>query len=112
MPVCKSAFKTLSQTLQYSTASVSLACGGRLADAQFEKLLKKGTTLNKSVFLGTSQTLPAFLSTAWLALLRHLTEYARLRAEPYLMPRAIEELLNYAVKLRKHRSHVSPASDC
>jgi Cytochrome P450 len=68
----------------------------RLANAQFEKLLEKSTTLNKSVFLGTSQTLPAFLSNAWLALLRHPTEYVRLRAEPYLMPRGIEELLRYA----------------
>jgi cytochrome P450 len=96
MPVCKSAFRTLSQTLQYSTGSVSLGLRRRLANPQFERLLKKGTTLNKSVFLGTSQTLPAFLSNAWLALLRHPTEYARLRAEPYLMPRAIEELLRYA----------------
>jgi hypothetical protein len=95
-PVCKSAFRALSQTLQYSAASLSLGFRRRLANAQFEKLLKKGTTVNKSVFLGTSQALPAFLSNAWLALLRHPTEYARLRAEPYLMPRAIEELLRYA----------------
>jgi hypothetical protein len=96
MPVCKSAFRTILQTLQYSTASVLLGLRRRHANAQFEKLVKKSTTLNKSVFLGTSQTLPAFLSNAWLALLRHPTEYARLRAEPYLMPRAIEELLRYA----------------
>jgi hypothetical protein len=92
-PLCKSAFRTISQTLQYSAASVSHGLRRRLANAQFEKLVKNGRTLNKSVFLGTSQTLPAFLSNAWLALLRHPTEYARLRAEPYLMPRAIEELL-------------------
>jgi cytochrome P450 len=36
------------------------------------------------------------LANAWLALFRHPSELARLRAEPVLMPRAIEELLRYA----------------
>jgi cytochrome P450 len=47
-------------------------------------------------FVALSQTLPCFLANAWLALLRHPAELARLRSDPGLMPRAIEELLRYA----------------
>jgi hypothetical protein len=36
------------------------------------------------------------LTSAWLALFRHPDEFARLRDQPELMPRAIEELLRYA----------------
>ena len=47
-------------------------------------------------FVALSQTLPALLANAWLALLLHPSEMARLRAIPDLMPGAIEELLRYA----------------
>jgi cytochrome P450 len=50
----------------------------------------------KSVILGVSQTLPGFLSNAWLALMRHPEEMRRLRAEPALVPVAVEELLRHA----------------
>jgi len=96
VPVCKLAFRTILQMLQYSSASVSIGIRRRLAKAKFERLLKEDKALNKSVFLGTSQTLPSFLSNAWLALLSHPTQYARLRAEPHLIYRAVAELLRYA----------------
>ncbi len=50
----------------------------------------------KSVILGVSQTLPGFLSNAWLALMRHPEEMRRLRVEPALVPAAVEELLRHA----------------
>jgi cytochrome P450 len=37
-----------------------------------------------------------FWANAWLALLENPSQLERLRAEPYLMPRAIEELLRYS----------------
>jgi cytochrome P450 len=77
--------------------SISHGFRRRLANVTLEKLIKNGTIpRGKSVFLGTSQTLPAFLSNAWLALFRNPDECARLRAEPHLMPKAIDELLRYA----------------
>jgi cytochrome P450 len=95
-PICKSAFRVFSQSLYSSIASASFALPKRAANTEFEELHRKGAIrLGRSVFLGTSQTIPFFLANAWLALLRHPTELDRLRAEPDLMPRAIEELLRY-----------------
>jgi cytochrome P450 len=67
----------------------------KLARARFELFFRKRPG-DKSAFIGISETLPAFLANAWLALLRHPAEFARLRAQPELMPAAIEELLRYA----------------
>jgi cytochrome P450 len=50
----------------------------------------------QSLFRGLSQTLPDFLATAWLALLEHPSQFLRLRAEPHLVPKGVEELLRYA----------------
>ncbi|MBV8551204.1 MAG: cytochrome P450 [Acidobacteriaceae bacterium] len=47
-------------------------------------------------FVALSQTLPRFLANAWLALLRHPAELARLDTDANLLPKAIEELLRYA----------------
>lgn len=95
--VCKSAFRFLFQILHYSIAAASLELPKRLANAEFEKLDRTGAIpMGKSVFLGTSQTISFFLANAWLALLRNPAQLVRLRAEPDLMPRAIEELLRYA----------------
>ena len=69
----------------------------RIANARLERLLQRvrmrGT---RSLFLGLSQTLPDFLANAWLALLEHPSQLVRLRAEPHLAPRALEELLRYS----------------
>ena len=97
IPVCDLAFRLVSQTLQYSILSVPLRFRRRLAKARLDRLLENGTIpAGEAVFLGTSQTLPAFLANAWLALLLHPPEWARLREQPDLMPRAIDELLRYA----------------
>jgi cytochrome P450 len=50
----------------------------------------------KSMFLGISQTLPSFLANVWLALLRSPSTMEALRAEPFLIPKAVEETLRYA----------------
>jgi cytochrome P450 len=54
-----------------------------------------------AAFVALSQTLPRFLTCAWLALMRHPDEWRRLHAEPELMPRAMEELLRYAGLARR-----------
>lgn len=52
--------------------------------------------LAQATFVGIVQTLPRLLASGWLALFQHPAEVARLRANPTLMPRAVEELLRYA----------------
>ena len=47
-------------------------------------------------FVALSQTLPCFLANAWLALLDDPERAEMLRAEPELMPQAIEELLRHS----------------
>lgn len=66
------------------------------ASTELEIKLQGGMPMRTPAFVALSQTLPCFLANAWLALCRHPSELARLRAEPVLMPRAIEELLRYA----------------
>jgi hypothetical protein len=67
----------------------------RLAKARFEFFFRKRPS-EKSAFIGISETLPAFLANAWVALLRHPPELRRLRRQPELMASAMEELLRYA----------------
>jgi cytochrome P450 len=60
--------------------------------------------MGRPSFVGMVQTLPRLLASGWLALVRHPGEVARLRAEPQLLPRAVEELLRYAgIVPRLHR---------
>jgi cytochrome P450 len=67
------------------------------ASSELERLLTGGAIpMRAPTFVALSQTLPAFLANAWLALLRHPAELAQLRDQPYLMPRAMNELLRYA----------------
>jgi len=69
----------------------------RIANARLHRILRKVRTCGaQSLFLGISQTLPDFLANAWLALLENPSQLARLRAEPHLIPRAVEELLRYS----------------
>jgi hypothetical protein len=96
-PVCESAFRVLSHSLHGSIATASFVLPKRAANTEFEKLDRRGALgLGKSVFLGSSQTIPLFLANAWRALFLHPAELVRLCAEPSLMPRAVEELLRYA----------------
>lgn len=74
-----------------------LHSAAKRADAELARRLQ-GSEIPMSgpAFVALSQTLPCLLANAWLALLRHPAELARLCAEPALMPRAIEELLRFA----------------
>ncbi len=64
-------------------------------------------------FVALSQTLPCFLGNAWLALLTHPESAEMLRAEPALMPDAMEELLRHSgparAQFRQAVDHVSLA---
>jgi len=67
------------------------------AAAELARLLPiAGAPVAVQAFVALSQTLPYFLANAWLELLRHPRETIRLRAQPGLMPQAVEELLRYA----------------
>jgi len=66
----------------------------KLANLEFEFFFR-GRPGDKSAFIGVSETLPAFLANAWVALLRHPDEFARLRSHPETIPAAIEEFLRY-----------------
>ncbi len=48
------------------------------------------------MFIALAHSLPAFLGNAWLALEEHPAEWARLRQEAALLPKAIDELLRFA----------------
>jgi len=52
--------------------------------------------LTQQTFIGVSQTLPRLLASGWLALFSNPDEVGRLRSDPSLGPRAVEELLRYA----------------
>jgi hypothetical protein len=79
-----------------SPKSIWLAVQRKIANARLQRLLRRVRSHgSQSLFMGLSQTLPDFLANAWLALLEHPSQLARLRAEPDLMPRAVDELLRY-----------------
>lgn len=54
------------------------------------------SSFRKSMFLGIAQTVPAFLASAWAALLQHPVQTRELQAQANWMPNAVEELLRYA----------------
>ncbi len=54
------------------------------------------SALGVQAFAALCHTLPAFLGNAWLAMLKHPVEMARLKANPALLPDALEELLRLA----------------
>jgi cytochrome P450 len=65
----------------------------------------------RTIMLGLTQTLPAFLASAWLALLQNPEEMARLRSSPSLLPSAMEELLRHAGQVRNlYREAIAPCS--
>jgi len=79
-----------------SLRSLRRAVQRRIANARLQKLLRRVRVRGaESLFRGVSQTLPDFLANAWLGLMEHPFQLARLRAEPPLMPKAMEELLRY-----------------
>jgi len=54
------------------------------------------TPLAVQAFVALTQTLPCTLAGAWHALLAHPDQARLLRAEPALLPRAVDELLRHA----------------
>ena len=67
------------------------------AEALLERMMKsRKFSASKPMFAGLTQTLPSFLAKAWLALLKHPHQAARLIENPALMAGATEELLRYA----------------
>jgi cytochrome P450 len=52
--------------------------------------------VRKSLFLGIAQTVPAFLASAWVALLQHPSEWRILQTHSDWIPKATEECLRYA----------------
>jgi cytochrome P450 len=71
---------------------------GRQARAQHataEMSSRMRNAFHVQAFVALSQTLPVFLANAWLTLLQHPADTAGLRAQPDLLPSAIEELLRY-----------------
>jgi cytochrome P450 len=59
-----------------------------------------GASADVQTYVALSQTLPCFLAKAWLELFRRSDEADRLRAQPELMPKAVEELLRHASPAR------------
>jgi cytochrome P450 len=69
----------------------------RIARVRLDRLLRSAHVPRvQSLFLGLTQTMPEFLANAWLALLENPSQLTRLRAEPDLISKAIEELLRYS----------------
>ena len=72
------------------------------ATVELERVFQHlGVPMGEPTFIAISQTSARLLSNAWLALLSHPAEYARLRAQPDLMPGAVEEMLRYAGIVRR-----------
>jgi cytochrome P450 len=84
------------------SADTDLRADAAAATAELERIFATGPIpMGEPAFVALSQTLPRLLANAWLALVRHPDEFARLRAHPELMPAAIEELLRYAGIVRR-----------
>ncbi len=82
------------------------------ATGELERIFENGPIpMGEPAFVALSQTLPRLLANAWLALVRHPEEYARLRAHPELMPGAIDELLRYAGIVRRVFRRATAAID-
>jgi len=80
----------------------ALRADAAAATAELERMFESGPIpMGEPAFVALSQTLPRLLANAWLALVWHPGEFARLRAHTELMPGAIEELLRYAGIVRR-----------
>jgi len=67
------------------------------ATRELERLLENARVpMAEPTFVGISQTFSRALAKAWVALVQHPDEWARLRAQPDLLPGAMDELLRYA----------------
>jgi cytochrome P450 len=83
-------------------ADTALRADAAAATAELERIFEAGPIpMGEPAFVAMSQTLPRLLASAWLALVRHPGEFARLRAHPDLLPAAVDELLRYAGIVRR-----------
>jgi hypothetical protein len=74
-----------------------LKCKAKEANKELDHFFQaRSTPFLKSVLLGVAQTLPAFLASAWVALLHNPSQRQKLQECPERLPKAIEELLRYA----------------
>jgi cytochrome P450 len=71
--------------------------GSQAAVAELASLFPgAGASAQVQAYVAISQTLPCLLARAWLELLRHPAEASRLRSQPDLVPKSIDELLRHA----------------
>jgi cytochrome P450 len=83
-------------------ADQALRADAAAATAELERIFEAGPIpMGEPAFVAMSQTLPRLLASAWLALVRHPREYARLRTQPELLPAAMDELLRYGGIVRR-----------
>jgi hypothetical protein len=80
------------------------------ATTQLESIFQHGPVpMGEPTFVALSQTMPRLLASCWFALVSHPREYAILRAQPDLMPAAVEEMLRYAGIVRRvYRRSTAP----
>ena len=84
------------------STDAALKADAAQATAELERIFADGPIpMGEPAFVALSQTLPRLLTNAWLALVRHPEEFARLRAHPELLAGAVEELLRYAGIVRR-----------
>jgi hypothetical protein len=96
-----------------SFESLWLGAQRRIANARLQRLLRRMRVRGaQSLFLGLSQTLPEFVANSWLALLEHPFHLLRLRAEPQLVPKAVEELLRYSGPVHTLVREANEAIEC
>ncbi|HEX3880452.1 MAG TPA: cytochrome P450 [Bryobacteraceae bacterium] len=70
------------------------------ATAELEEI-NRSIPLGEPTFVALSQTTPRLIANAWLALIANPDEYAQLRANPEMMPSAVEELLRFSGIVRR-----------
>jgi cytochrome P450 len=86
----------------------------KLADKELQQLFPDSQSpMAGPAFVALSQTLAALLSSAWLALLQHSEELARLHRSPELSAAAVEEFLRFcAVPRTLSRVAIAETSIC
>ena len=70
------------------------------ATAELEGIFQR-VPLGEPMFVALSQTTARMLASCWFALAGHPAEYSTLRAQPELMPAAVEEMLRYSGIVRR-----------
>jgi cytochrome P450 len=72
------------------------------ATAELEGIFQHGPIpLGEPTFVALSQTMARLLASCWHALVSHPEAYAKLRAQPALMPAGVEEMLRYSGIVRR-----------